>query len=145
MRANAIKAISPPIYRKGLKTPCEITSRDAGGSDHCHPRSPDRSASRSRGHHHWSSSSSLVFTKCLRSMGSSAGRAPSSCIVTKPIYKSHIHMGGCQNYGPFFGYPKYSIGAVYYKRDPKRDHNFDNHPYIHTHTGTNDTHHRALY
>ena len=27
-----------------------------------------------------------------------------------------------------FGYPKYQ--AQYYTRDPKRDHNFDNHPYI---------------
>ena len=27
-------------------------------------------------------------------------------------------MGGCQNYGPFLG-----------NRDPKRDPNFDNHPY----------------
>ena len=26
-----------------------------------------------------------------------------------------------------FGYPKYS--GPYYSRDPKRDHNFDNHPY----------------
>ena len=30
-----------------------------------------------------------------------------------------VHMGGCRNYGPFFG----SLG------DPKGDHNFDNHPY----------------
>ena len=29
-------------------------------------------------------------------------------------------MGGCQNYGPF-------LGTL--NRDPKRDHNFDNHPY----------------
>ena len=35
-------------------------------------------------------------------------------------------MGGCQNNGPFFGYPKYQ--ASYYNREPKRDHNFDNHP-----------------
>ena len=35
-------------------------------------------------------------------------------------------MGGCQNYGPFFGYPKYEV--PYYIRDPNRDHNFDNHP-----------------
>ena len=33
------------------------------------------------------------------------------------------NMGGSQNYGPFLG-----IGAVLYK-DPKRDHNFDNHQY----------------
>ena len=26
-----------------------------------------------------------------------------------------------------FGYPKYQV--PYYNRDPKRDHNFDNHPY----------------
>ena len=35
-------------------------------------------------------------------------------------------MGGCQNYGPFFGYPESSV--PYYNRDPERDHNFDNHP-----------------
>ena len=32
------------------------------------------------------------------------------------------YMGGCQN----FGYSKYR--APYYNRDPKMDHNFDNHP-----------------
>ena len=37
------------------------------------------------------------------------------------------YMGGCQNDGPFFGYPKYLV--PYYNRDPKRDHHFDNHPY----------------
>ena len=26
-----------------------------------------------------------------------------------------------------FGYPKYSV--PHYNRDPRRDHNFDNHPY----------------
>ena len=35
-------------------------------------------------------------------------------------------MGGCQSYGPFFGYPKYYV--PYHNRDPKRDHSFDNHP-----------------
>ena len=40
-------------------------------------------------------------------------------------------MGGCQNYGQFFGYPKYEV--PYFNRDPKRDHNFDNHPHIHVH------------
>ena len=33
-------------------------------------------------------------------------------------------MGGCQNYGPFLGYPKYWV--PYYTKEPKRDHNFDN-------------------
>ena len=37
-------------------------------------------------------------------------------------------MGGCQYYGPFLGYPKYK--GPYYNRDPKRDHKFDNQPYI---------------
>ena len=33
-----------------------------------------------------------------------------------------------------FGYPKYEV--PYYNRDPKRDHNFDNHPiYIHVNLG----------
>ena len=40
------------------------------------------------------------------------------------------HMGGCQEYGPvcLFGYPKYSV--PYYNRDPKRDCDFDDHPYV---------------
>ena len=29
---------------------------------------------------------------------------------------------------PLFGYPKYLV--PYYNRDPKRDHNFDNHPFV---------------
>ena len=33
------------------------------------------------------------------------------------------HIGGCQNYGPF-------LGTRLSNRDPKRHHNFDNHPYI---------------
>ena len=33
-------------------------------------------------------------------------------------------MGNCQNLGS--GYPKYSV--PYYVKDPKRDHDFDNHP-----------------
>ena len=37
-------------------------------------------------------------------------------------------MGGCQNYGPFLGTPKYQV--LYYNGDPKRDHNLDNHPYV---------------
>ena len=36
------------------------------------------------------------------------------------------YMGGCQNYGPFLG--TLNIGGRI-NRDPKRDHNFDNHPY----------------
>ena len=35
-------------------------------------------------------------------------------------------MGGCQNYGPFLG-PLNTM--PYYTEDPKRDHNFENHPY----------------
>ena len=36
------------------------------------------------------------------------------------------NMGVCQNYGPFLGTLNY---VRYYNRDPKRDRNFDNHPY----------------
>ena len=37
-------------------------------------------------------------------------------------------MGGCQNYGPFLGtVPKKNV--PYYNKDPKRDHDSDNHPY----------------
>ena len=42
-------------------------------------------------------------------------------------------MGGCQNYGPFFGYPKYKVPC--YNGDPKRDHNFDNHPHVNVNVG----------
>ena len=59
------------------------------------------------------------------------------------------HLGGCQNcmgtmekkmettilglyiyipYQSLFGHPKYQV--LYYNRDPKRDHNFDNHPFL---------------
>ena len=38
-------------------------------------------------------------------------------------------MGGCQNYGPFLG-PCFNTGPNTGPNlgDPKRDHNFDNHP-----------------
>ena len=39
-----------------------------------------------------------------------------------------LYMGGCQNYGPFLG-PYYNTGPNL--GDPKRDHNFDNPPYVH--------------
>ena len=41
-----------------------------------------------------------------------------------------LHMGGCQNYGPFLG--TLNIRVPYYIKDPKRDHNFDNHPHTHS-------------
>ena len=43
-------------------------------------------------------------------------------MLTKNVinHRSHAHVGGCQNYGPFFG------SLIY----PKRDHDFDNHPYV---------------
>ena len=42
-------------------------------------------------------------------------------------------MGNCQNYGPFLG-PYYNTGPNTGPNlgDPKRDHNFDNPPYIYT-------------
>ena len=46
----------------------------------------------------------------------------------------HPHRSSSRTYGwlsklwPLFGYPKYS--GPYYNRDPKRDHNFDNQPYL---------------
>ena len=39
----------------------------------------------------------------------------------------YTHMGGCQNYGPFLG-PYYDTGPNL--RDPKKDHNVDNPPYM---------------
>ena len=41
-------------------------------------------------------------------------------------------MGGSHNYDPFLG--TLNSGAIYYNRDPKRDHNFDNHPYVGSHS-----------
>ena len=40
-------------------------------------------------------------------------------------------MGDCQNYGPFLG-PYYNTGPNTGPNlgDPKRDHNFDNYPYV---------------
>ena len=47
-------------------------------------------------------------------------------------------MGNCQNYGPFLG-PYYNTGPNTGPNlgDPKRDHNFDNFPYVGTTTGIN--------
>ena len=39
-----------------------------------------------------------------------------------------LHMGGCQNYGPFLGTQIIRCRMII--RIQKRDHNFDNHPYI---------------
>ena len=43
----------------------------------------------------------------------------------------HGDMGDCQNYGPFLG-PYYNTGPNTGPNlgDPKRDHNFDNPPYV---------------
>ena len=38
------------------------------------------------------------------------------------------YMGGCQNYGPFLGTLN-SRCRIIVRTDPKRDPNFDNHPY----------------
>ena len=35
-----------------------------------------------------------------------------------------VCLGGCQNYAPFLG----PLNMPYYTEEPKRDHNFDNHP-----------------
>ena len=45
-------------------------------------------------------------------------------------YVWYMYMGNCQNYGPFLG-PYYNTGPNTGPNlgDPKRDHNFDNHPY----------------
>ena len=42
------------------------------------------------------------------------------------------HTGGCQNYGPFLGTLNIR-GRI--NGDPKRDHKFDNHPYIGVYIG----------
>ena len=43
------------------------------------------------------------------------------------LAKIPIHMGGCQNYGPFL-VPIIIRHLMF--RVPKKDHNFDNHPYL---------------
>ena len=50
---------------------------------------------------------------------------PYSMYVGTPLNPKY--MGDCQNYGPFLG-PYYNTGPSL--GDPKRDHNFDNPPYI---------------
>ena len=47
---------------------------------------------------------------------------------TMGVYE--LYMGDCQNYGPFLG-PYYNTGPNTGPNlgDPKRDHNFDKHPY----------------
>ena len=47
----------------------------------------------------------------------------------------YVYLGGCQNYGPFLG-PYYNE-LTYYLGYPKRDHNFDNHPFV---SGTDQKH-----
>ena len=51
-----------------------------------------------------------------------SGSPLSSLLVLCHI--TDYHVGGCQNYGPFFGIPV-RIRHIGY---PNRDHNFDNHP-----------------
>ena len=46
----------------------------------------------------------------------------------KPKLPRTLYMGGCQNYEPF-SWCHIQNYVPYYDRDPKRDHNFDNHPY----------------
>ena len=41
----------------------------------------------------------------------------SKSLVCPARASSQSHTGGCQNYGPFFGYPRYWV--PYYNRDPK--------------------------
>ena len=50
-------------------------------------------------------------------------------ISLQPSYTWFLY-GWLSKLWSLFGYPKYQV--PYYNRDPKRDHNFDNHPNIHT-------------
>ena len=43
-------------------------------------------------------------------------------------YSTGMEYGWLSKSWSLFGYPKYQV--PYYNRDPKRDHNFDNHPYV---------------
>ena len=52
-----------------------------------------------------------------------------SCYLCQPCISctsSLLHLGGCQNYGPFLGTLNNRCRTIL--RDPKRDDNFDNHP-----------------
>ena len=47
-----------------------------------------------------------------------------------------LDMGGCRNYGPFLGTLNNRCRTIFLtltlgNRDPTRDHNFENHPYVH--------------
>ena len=48
------------------------------------------------------------------------------CVACKVI-NPKTQTRGCQNYGPFLGTLNVRC-RIKYNRDPKRDHNFDNHP-----------------
>ena len=70
-----------------------------------------------------------------------SGLVPKGPVDMKPSDLEGLHVGVCvcaYTYGwlsklwSFLGYPKY-LGP-YYNRNPKRDHNFDNHPYIYIYT-----------
>ena len=51
-------------------------------------------------------------------------------IPSNELSEKHLQMGGCQNYGPFSGTRNIRCSVImYYNRDPKRAHNFDNIPY----------------
>ena len=50
------------------------------------------------------------------------------CVYTYMYVYIYMHMGGCQNYDLFLGYPKYSVAS--YSRGPNRDHDFGNRPYV---------------
>ena len=50
-----------------------------------------------------------------------------ACPYLSLYVPTYPYMGDCQNYGPFLG-PYYYTGPNL--GDPKRDHNFDNLPYV---------------
>ena len=75
-----------------------------------------------------------LMSSCKHTWGSYSPPGHSKSEALSPKYglgEPQGHMGDCQNYGPFLG-PYYNTGPNTGPNlgDPKRDHNFDNPPYI---------------
>ena len=64
---------------------------------------------------------------CLSSMVRRTQTPLEADNVALNVQVLNSHMGGCQKLWPIFGHPRHYV--PYNTWDPKRDHNFDNHPY----------------
>ena len=54
--------------------------------------------------------------------------SPAGLSVIHYLLRSWVSYGWLSKSWPLFGYPKYQV--PYYNRNPKKDHIFDNHPYL---------------